>query len=82
MVSEVNAKEKDVLVRILYPHGTSESFFWPDREASCFITIPHIITIVDPPKSIIGRIYNFTQECMTYVNNKVLKNIKEHCHRI
>ncbi|GBL80169.1 hypothetical protein AVEN_29150-1 [Araneus ventricosus] len=33
----VNAEEEDVTVKDLYPHGPSQSFFWPNREDPLFL---------------------------------------------
>ncbi|GBN58021.1 hypothetical protein AVEN_226241-1 [Araneus ventricosus] len=68
MVSEVNAEE-NVTVKFLHPNGPSLSFFWPNREDVCAVPIPHIITIVKPPKTMTGRTYQFSQECMLLVKS-------------
>ncbi|GBN16623.1 hypothetical protein AVEN_110555-1 [Araneus ventricosus] len=68
MVSEVNAEE-DVTVKFLHPNGPSLSFFWQNREDVCAVPIPHIITIVKPPKTMTGRTYQFSQECMLLVKS-------------
>ena len=71
MVSEVNAEEEeDVTVKFLHPHGPSPSFFWPKREDACAVPIPHVIAIVDPPKTMTGRTYQFSQECMILVQSR------------
>lgn len=69
MVSEVNVEENDVIVKFLHPHGPSPSFFWPQREDACAIPITHAIAIVEPPKTMTGRAYNFSQKCMIHVQS-------------
>ncbi|GBM96843.1 hypothetical protein AVEN_94036-1 [Araneus ventricosus] len=69
MVSEVNAEEEDVTVKFLHPNGPSLSFFWPNREDVCAVPIPHIIAIVKPPKTMTGRTYQFSQECILLVKS-------------
>ncbi|GBN71476.1 hypothetical protein AVEN_173498-1 [Araneus ventricosus] len=69
MVSEVNAEEEDVTVKFLHPNGPSLSFFGPNREDVCAVPIPHIIAIVKPPKTMTGRTYQFSQECMLLVKS-------------
>lgn len=69
MVSEVNAEEDDVIVKFLHPHGPSASFFWPQREDVCAVPITHLIAIVEPPKTMTGRTYQFSQKCMIFVQS-------------
>lgn len=71
MLSEVNAEEKDVTVKFLHPCGPSPSFFWPMNEDACAVPIPHVIAIVEPPKTMTGRTYQFSQECMNSVQSKL-----------
>jgi len=70
MVSEVNAEEEDVTVKFLHPHGPSPSFFWPEREDTCEVLITHVIAIVNPPKTMTGRTYQFPEECMIDVQSR------------
>lgn len=76
MVNEVNAEEKDVTVQFLHPRGPSPSFFWPKKEDTCAVPIPHIIAMVEPPKTMTGRTYQFSQECMSSIKSK-FDNIEE-----
>lgn len=70
MVREVNIEEQDVTVQFLHPHGPSPSFSWPKREDVCAVPIPHVLAIVEPPKTMTGRTYHFSPECMTSIQSR------------
>jgi hypothetical protein len=73
IVREVNEQEEDVTVKFLHLKGPSPSFYWPEREDSCPVPIPHILAVVDPPQTSTGRTYQFSTNCMRLIQKKMVE---------
>ncbi|GBN06210.1 hypothetical protein AVEN_55012-1 [Araneus ventricosus] len=58
LVSELN-KEADYTIAFMYPHGPSETFYWPERQDECPVPTQHILCVIETPEltSHTGRLY-------------------------
>lgn len=52
-------------VQFLHPAGPSLSFHWPKQEDICPVPIPHMLATAEPPQTLAGRTYQFSEECMS-----------------
>ena len=57
LILETSEEENDVSISFMHPHGPATSFHWPSREDTCFVPLPCILCIVNPPSTPNGRQY-------------------------
>ena len=60
MVTEIDKESHEMHVNFLHPHGPNTSFFWPEREDSCWVPIDDIFYKIGTPLNISGRSYTIS----------------------
>ena len=50
-VTEIDSEHRDVLVKFMHPSFLARSFFWPERDDSCYVPESNILVVITPPPS-------------------------------
>jgi len=70
IVIEINTEEQDCKVNFLYPPSPTRNFHLPRQMDSCWVPIPDIISPINVPQTMTGRIYNIPDNDLERIVSK------------
>ena len=50
-ITEIDSDHRDVLIKFMHPSFPARSFFWPERDDSCYVPESNILVVLTPPPS-------------------------------
>ena len=60
----------------MHPKGPAKAFFWPDREDICWVSVEHILAVLQAPQvSRSGRSYTPEEWEIEYIFHKHTPNL-------
>ena len=57
MVTDVDAKQGNVKVDFMHPHGPHKTFNWPQSGDTCYVPMKNILCMIYAPTASTGRSY-------------------------